>query len=155
MEQVGLAAPGRGSERPGPLARGSLKADLERWPSLSSCATCLASETLEVVVGLGGCNRGQALGQLPSQACTLAPSTHLVWAGMGHTRSPPKRPPHCHSSPLGQSAPTGGWHTGKKATDMCYHFSPPLLCTEMSQESPGQSSLPPTLCQRIPPPKGG
>lgn len=150
-------AEGLSHQEPWPLARSMLKADLERLPALRANSTCLTSETLERD-GWGARGKGQALRGLYLQPWTLAPSTHLVWGGMGHTRSPPRRLPHCHSSPLGQSTLAGGWHTGKNATDTCHHLLLSLLCTEMSQERLKQklSSPPPcrpTACQRVPTPK--
>lgn len=76
------------------------------------------------VLGRGVCCRGQALGELCSQPWSLAPSTHLVWVDTGHRRSPPRRPPHCRSSPRGPSAPAGDWHTGKKRTMGTCHLLP-------------------------------
>lgn len=153
MEQVGPAAPGEGL---GSLGHRPEAPSKQIWKGCPAYQRVAPAWPLRPWRGVEGCGRHQALGQLPEQVWTLAPSTHLVWAGTGHTRSPPKRPPHCHSSPLGQSAPAGGWHTGKEAMDMCHHFCPPLLGTEVSQESP-RRELPPTPapCQRIPPPEEG
>lgn len=140
MEQVGPAAPGEGL---GSLGHRPEAPSKQIWKGCPAYQRVAPAWPLRPWRGVEGCGRHQALGQLPEQVWTLAPSTHLVWAGTGHTRSPPKRPPHCHSSPLGQSAPAGGWHTGKEAMDMCHHFCPPLLGTEVSQESPRRELPPP------------
>lgn len=87
------------------------------------------------------------MGKLRPKPYALAPGTHLVLGGMGHMRSPPRRLPHCHSNPLGQSAPARGWHTGKEATDTHHTLFPSLLCTELSQENPRQELNPNVLLQ--------
>lgn len=80
--------------------------------------------------------RGQARGGIPPPLLTLDSSTHRVWVGMGHTKSPPRRLPHCHSSPLGWSAPAEGWHTGREVIDTCDHPSSLPGC---AQRCPGKA----------------
>lgn len=45
---------------------------------------------------------------------------------MGYMRSLPRRLPHCHSNPLGQSVPARGWHTGKEAMDTNHTLFPAM-----------------------------
>lgn len=73
---------------------------------------------------------------------------------MGHMRSPPRRLPHCHSNPLGQSAPARGWHTGKEAMDTHHSLFPFLLCQSCPRKTRGEGSTP-TSCSRDASPKGG
>lgn len=140
-------AEGLSHQEPWPLARSMLKADLERLPALRANSTCLTSETLERD-GWGARGKGQALRGLYLQPWTLAPSTHLVWGGMGHTRSPPRRLPHCHSSPLGQSTLAGGWHTGKKRHG---HLSPLVTFSAMYRYVPGKAETKAVLPTTLPP----
>ena len=55
---------GLSRQEPPPPAKSTLKADLESFPSLPACSTCLASEALVGNAGGGACSRGQAWGEL-------------------------------------------------------------------------------------------